>query len=84
MEWYVPLLLLSSKRGTYQIGECAFIECKSLEGISIPASVVAIGQEAFEFSGIKTVNYHGSKDQLKLGFDAFPEEVTINYNYSGE
>lgn len=45
------------------IGRWAFTYCSSLDSITIPDSVVSIGSTAFLGTGLKTVNYAGTKTQ---------------------
>ena len=49
--------------GVTKIEYDAFRKCDNLKEISIPASVKSIGMNAFKESGIKTINYAGSRSQ---------------------
>lgn len=46
-----------------EIGDKAFIGCEKLEQVSIPISVRKLGQQVFDTSYIKLINYEGTKDQ---------------------
>ena len=49
--------------GVTKIEYSAFKECSKLESVTIPASVKSIGMNAFKNSGIKTINFGGTRAQ---------------------
>ena len=49
--------------GVTKIEYSAFKECSKLESVTIPASVKSIGMNAFKKSGIKTINFGGTRAQ---------------------
>lgn len=65
----------------------AFSSCDSLTTVTIPVSVVYIGDSVFEYLGdLKTVNYRGTKEQwnaISIGnYNDSLAKATINYNYT--
>ena len=53
------------------IGEKAFYFCSSLTGINIPEGVTSIGASAFYYCSSLDVVIDNSKDNVKVGKDAF-------------
>lgn len=47
--------------GGQNISDHAFFYCRALESITIPGGVTRIGQYAFANSGLKTINFEGTK-----------------------
>lgn len=74
---------------TKVIASCAFSSCDSLKIVTIPASVVYIGDSVFRhLDDLKTVNYRGTKEQwnaISIGdynSSLTASTTTINYNYT--
>jgi len=63
-----PLTSVTLNNGLLKIGDNAFGGCSSLESITIPNSVAAIGSDAFEFSNIRNVTLPASV--IYSGLDA--------------
>ena len=57
------LTTVSIPYGVTKIEYSAFRNCPKLESITIPASVKSIGMNAFKESGIKTIDYLGTRAQ---------------------
>lgn len=68
--------------GVEEIGKYAF-SGTAFSKITIPASVRKIEDGAFDTSYLKTVNYRGSRNQLKYARNAFSTN-NINFDYTGE
>ncbi len=49
--------------GVTNIGRSAFLDCKNLTSITIPSSVKKIDAYAFDYCGLTSVNYGGTKAQ---------------------
>ncbi|MBO4877684.1 MAG: leucine-rich repeat protein [Ruminococcus sp.] len=63
-----------------EIGASSFYHCDALTEISIPASVTTIGDNAFEFSGLKSFTLPGTVDYVGAGILAnceSLEEITL-------
>ena len=63
-----------------------FTDCDNLEKVNLPSSITEIGNGAFLFSGTKTINYRGSKEQwkkIKIENGDLSSDIEINYNYKG-
>ncbi len=76
---------------TKMILDNAFFGCSKLTSVTIPASVISIGQVAFNYlDELTTVNYRGTKEQwnaIKFGYyndSLTASTTTVNYNYTGE
>ncbi len=68
--------------GVEEISEYAF-GGTALSKITLPASVRKIGEQAFDTKYLETVNYRGSRNQLKYARNAFSTN-NINFDYTGE
>ena len=51
------------ENGAAGIGNQAFFNCTKLTDITIPASVTRVGRYAFEYTGLRTVDYKGLRSQ---------------------
>ena len=76
--------------GVEKIAEEAFYFQGNLEKVTLPSSLTGIGKDAFVDSGLKTINYRGSKAQwkkIKISMEKddynWLSDVKINYNYKG-
>ena len=49
----------------------AFNSCKKLETITIPDSVMSIGEQAFSFTGLKSVSFENNSKLTSIGKSAF-------------
>ena len=68
--------------GLVTISEAVFFDCDALTEIDIPASVTSIGKQAFDNSGLKSVNFAENSQLEEIGYAAFKNcfyltEVTI-------
>ncbi len=61
------------------IGEYAFGECKGLRDIKIPSSVTMIGKEAFLDCENLNVEIENTKENVKIGEDAFKGCKSIKF-----
>jgi len=69
------------------ISDFAFSGCDNLTSVTIPVSVISIGQDVFNYlDDLKTVNYRGTKEQwnaISIGnYNDSLANATINYNYT--
>ena len=76
-------------KATKIISEPAFGSCYYLTSVTIPVSVISIGQSVFAYlEALTTVNYRGTEEQWNaISIDDHNDllaNATVNYNYIGE
>lgn len=63
------------------IGNYSFYECVNLEGVTLPNSIISIGNYAFAYSSIKEVTIPNAVSTIgKMAFYGCNNLITLNYN----
>jgi hypothetical protein len=62
------------------IGDYAFASTSNLQSITIPENVISIGNNAFNYSGIKTVIFESITNLTNLGFSIGPNQYFYQAN----
>ncbi len=81
--WFKHQSVITSiiiREGIHTVGNAAFVGLPFVTSVSIPASVISIGTDAFSYSRrLETVNFAENSSLLAIGEDAFQYCLSLKY-----